>query len=68
MLGVLIFLGLFGLLLVAWVEGRNFNLRQNRELRVIGNEIVMGKKRADIARGDRGGAAGRLDPARGVPG
>lgn len=50
MLGVLIFLGLVGLLLGAWVEMTNFNLRSNRELRVEGRELVLGKRRIELDR------------------
>lgn len=48
-LGVLIAGGLFGLLIVGWVEAKNHNLRSNRELRVTDGTIVAGGHTIPIA-------------------
>ena len=49
LLGLAILLGLFGLLLVAWVELISHNERMNPEIRIDGDSLVVGRKRVRIA-------------------
>ena len=47
-LGLLILLGLFGLLLFAWMELLSHNERMNPEVRIEGDTLVVGRRRVNI--------------------